>query len=72
MNVPRVSAIGVVEYPAEFSASPRRIGGPLRVIAGVMLVVFTLVVVATTVYSLGHYCLTSQASYPSVIPDAEN
>lgn len=67
MHVPRVNSVGVVEYPQDFAATPRRTHAALRVVAGLMLVVFAGVVVATTVFTIGQFCLTSSSH--STAPD---
>ena len=57
--IPRVDAIGIVQYPAGYSAAPRQYAPSLRVVATAVLIIFALVVVVTTGVSFGQYCLTS-------------
>jgi len=65
MEAPRVNPVGVVETPNGYSRTPRRLPRPLRIAAAALLLTFAVVVTATTVRSLGRYCLTSQASAAS-------
>ena len=62
---PRVNPVGVVETPAGYTRTPRQLPGPLRIAAAALLLAFGVVGTATTVQSLGRYCLTSQASAAS-------
>lgn len=62
METPRVNPIGVVETPADFSSGPRRFSARLRLLAGLLLALFFLGTVVTTVVSLGRYCLTTDAT----------
>ncbi len=64
MQLPRINAIGIVETPSDHIARPRSYSARLRVVALVALGVFAVVSVATTVFSLGAYCLTSYAGSP--------
>lgn len=61
MQPPRVDPVGVVESPEGWVRSPRRHGAPLRVAAALLLAAFLAVGTATTVWSLGAWCLTSHA-----------
>lgn len=56
--------VGLVEYPAGYSAPPRSYSPRVRLAAGVLVGSFLAVSIATTVYSLGVYCLTSHAGAP--------
>jgi hypothetical protein len=60
--LPRVNAIGLLENPPEFTASPRRFSRPLRLLAGLVLALFLPGTVVTSVISLGRYCLTTDAT----------
>jgi len=61
MHVPRVNPTGVVEYPDAYEPGPPRLPAVLRVAAGAALGIFLIVVLATTIFSLGGFCLTSEA-----------
>ena len=62
MESPRVNPIGLVETPPGFPAAPRRFSGRLRLLAALLLALFFLGTVVTTVVSLGRYCLTTDAT----------
>jgi len=62
LEAPRVNPVGVLETPGGFSATPRRYSAVVRALALTVLVAMTAVILVTTAYSLGRYCLTSQAS----------
>jgi hypothetical protein len=62
MDMPRIDPVGLLEKPAETQESPRRFSLRLRLLAGLFIVLFLLVTVATTVTSLGRYCLTTDAA----------
>jgi len=47
-----------------YVALPRAYSARLRVVAALVLAAFAAVGVATTVWSLGAYCLTSHAGAP--------
>lgn len=64
MKLPRITPVGLLEYPEGYRVSPRRYSARLRLAAAVVLGAFAAVSVATTVYSLGIYCLTSHAAVP--------
>jgi len=68
MKVPRINPIGLTEYPPEFSAAPRRNPLWLRILATVVLVLFGLAVVSTTIVSVGRYCLTSDGGDTRELP----
>lgn len=59
METPSVNAVGLVEYPDDYTASPRSYSPVLRHTALLFLLFFATVTVASTVLSLGAYCLTS-------------
>jgi hypothetical protein len=71
MNVPRVNGIGLTEWPRSFSATPRRIPAWQRVAAAVFLLFFALTVVATSIVSVGRYCLTSNGGDTRGLPPAK-
>lgn len=58
MEIPRVNPIGILENP--FEGSPRQASRGVRALASIVLVIFTLATVITTVVSLGAYCLTTE------------
>ncbi len=68
MEIPRVNPVGVVEVPKGYVTRARRLPAGLRLAAAAILIAFVMVSTATTVASLGRYCLTSQASSPAA-PD---
>lgn len=70
MEFPQVNSIGLTEIPPGFQARRRRYSFAARVVATVVLAVFTLVVMVTTVVSLGAYCLTVDASNTSGLPQS--
>jgi hypothetical protein len=59
MELPRVSSVGLTELPRGFRARRRRYSRTARVVATV-----------TTVVSLGSYCLTSDGSNTSGLPQS--
>ncbi len=59
MELPRVNAVGLVEHPNEYAVTARVYSRGLRVGAAIVLGTFVTVSLATTVISLGAYCLTS-------------
>jgi hypothetical protein len=68
MDMPRIDPVGLLEKPAETQESPRRFSLRLRLLAGLFVVLFLLVTVATTVTSLGRYCLTTDAADTRALP----
>jgi len=62
MDMPRINSVGLLEKPADAPESPRRFSLRLRLLAGFFVLLFLLVTVATTVTSLGRYCLTTDAA----------
>ena len=58
MEIPRVNPIGILENP--LGGSPRQVSRGVRALASIVLVIFTLATVITTVVSLGAYCLTTE------------
>jgi len=68
MDVPRISPVGVPEFPPSYSASRRHIPLPLRILAAALALVFAFVVVTTTVVSVGSYCLTSDGGDTRMLP----
>jgi hypothetical protein len=59
---PQVNPVGLLEPPDEASGSPRCFSRAQRLLAGFFVALFLLVTVATTVVSLGRYCLTTDAA----------
>ena len=59
MELPRVNPVGVVGHPNDYSASARTYPRSLRIVTALVLGTFLTVTFATTVSSLGAYCLTS-------------
>ncbi len=70
MELPRVNPVGLTEIPPGFQSRRRRYSLTARVVATVVLAVFALVVTVTTVVSLGSYCLTSDGSNTSGLPQS--
>jgi len=73
MQPPRVNPVGLLETlleRPEGAAVPRRFTRSQRLLAGVFLALFFLVTVATTVASLGRYCLTTDAADTRALPAA--
>ncbi len=70
MELPRVNPVGLTEIPPVFQARRRRYSLRARVVATAVLAVFMLVVTVTTVVSLGSYCLTSDGSNTSGLPQS--
>ncbi len=68
MKTPHVDSIGITQFPGDFSSVPRRLTLRRRVLALVMLVLFTGTVVATSIVSLGGYCLTSHGGDTRHLP----
>lgn len=58
MEIPHVNPIGILENP--LGGSPRQLSRGLKVLASIVLVIFVLTTVVTTVVSLGAYCLTTE------------
>jgi hypothetical protein len=65
MQLPRINPVGVIEYPDGYVLRARRLPISLRVVALAILASFVAVTTVTTVFSLGRFCLTSQASAAS-------
>ena len=60
MELPKVNAVGLIEYPEEYVALPRQPASRgRRLLAGLFLLVFLAATVFSTAWSLGGYCLTS-------------
>jgi hypothetical protein len=70
MELPRLNPIGLTEIPPGLQARRRRYSRTARVVATAMVAVFALVVTVTTVVSLGAYCLTSDGSNTSGLPQS--
>ena len=67
MQPPRVNPIGLFETPPDFSSTPRRFSPRLRLLAGLLLALFFLGTVVTSVISLGRYCLTTDSTDTRVL-----
>jgi hypothetical protein len=59
MELPRVNPVGIVVQPDDHTQLARTYSRRLRLVAALVLATFATVSIATTVYSLGAYCLTS-------------
>jgi hypothetical protein len=68
MEPPRVNPIGLLETPPDLASTPRRFSAPLRLLAGLLLVLFLLGTMVTTVVSLGRYCLTTDSADTRALP----
>jgi hypothetical protein len=68
MEPPRVNPIGLLETPPDLTTTPRRFSRPLRLFAGLLLVLFLLGTMVTTVVSLGRYCLTTDSTDTRALP----
>jgi len=68
MEPPRVNPIGILETPSELDSAPRRFSGRLRLLAGLLLALFFLGTVVTTVISFGRYCSTTDAVDTRALP----
>ncbi|MFQ5848547.1 MAG: hypothetical protein ACE5IQ_12865 [Candidatus Methylomirabilales bacterium] len=68
MELPQVDPPGCTEILPGFQARRRRYACTARVVATAVLAVFVLVATVTTVISLGSYCLTSDGSNASGLP----
>ena len=64
MQIPRVNPVGLVEHPEGYEASVRAYSMRRRLTAAVVLGAFLAVSIVATVYSLGAYCLTTDAGMP--------
>lgn len=67
MELPRVDPVGLTVVPNGFGRSARVHSRAARVLACGIALAFALVATATTVLTLGAYCITSQAGTPSPI-----
>lgn len=70
MEIPRVNPIGILENP--LGGSPRQASRGVRALASIVLLIFTLATVITTVVSLGAYCLTTEAGDVRHLPVSAN
>lgn len=68
MEPPRVNPVGLLETPEDLVSTPRRFSRPLRLLAGLLLVLFLLGTMVTTVISLGRYCLTTDSTNTPALP----
>jgi hypothetical protein len=62
MEPPHVNPIGILESPADLISTPRQFSRRLRLLAGLLLALFFLGTVVTTVISFGRYCSTTDAT----------
>jgi hypothetical protein len=68
LDLPRVSPVGILERPEGFTVTPRRFSPGMRALCLALLLAFALVTVATTVASLGAYCLTTEPGDVRTLP----
>lgn len=68
MEPPRVNPIGILETPSDLASTPRRFPRRLRLLAGLLLALFFLGTVVTTVISFGRYCSTTDATDTRALP----
>ena len=68
MDPPRVNPVGLLEAAPDQVSTPRRFSRPLRLLAGLLLVLFLLGTMVTTVVSLGRYCLTTDSTNTRALP----
>lgn len=68
LEIPRVNPVGIMESPVSFETSPRKLPLTLRLVAGTILIAFTVVGTVTTVVTLGAYCLTTHAGSRPLLP----
>ena len=71
LRLARVNPVGILELPAGGSGERRPASRGARLAALVLLALFAFVTVATTVASLGSYCLTSDGSDVRHLPGAQ-
>lgn len=71
MEPPRVNPIGLLETPQDLATTPRRFSRPLRLLAGLLLLLFLLGTMVTTVVSLGRYCLTTDSTDTRALPSGD-
>ena len=74
MDVPKVNAVGVLELPDDFHAPLRPRPLAHRLLALAFALFFALVVLGTSIVSIGAYCLTSDGAntrtlQPATPPD---
>jgi hypothetical protein len=70
LDLPRVTPIGILERPSGYASLPRRFPPMIRALALLLLLAFAGVTVATTVASLGVYCLTTEPGDVRSLPRA--
>jgi hypothetical protein len=68
MEAPHVDPVGVSHTPPGYRIGPRSYSRAQRLVAGSLAVIFTGVVVLTTAWSLGAYCLTSDGENTRQLP----
>ena len=64
MEIPKVNAVGVLETPEGYRATPRPHGVATRGLAAIIVVAFLATMLTTGVATLARYCLTSHAGVP--------
>ncbi len=62
VEAPRVNPVGVTEVPEGYVRTPRSYAFSMRALALLMLSIFGVSVVGTTVYTLTAWCLTTIAN----------
>jgi hypothetical protein len=72
MEPPRVNPIGLLETPADLPASPRRFSPLSRLLALALLLLFLGATLVTTAFSLGRYCLTTDAADTRALSSAKH
>jgi hypothetical protein len=70
IEVARVNPVGILELPSAGGAARRPMARRVRVAALVILALFVFVTLATTVTSLGAYCLTTDGGDLRDLPNA--
>lgn len=70
LDLPRVTPVGILERPPGYASLPRRFSPMIRALALLLLLAFAGVTVATTVASLGVYCLTTEPGDVRSLPRA--
>ena len=64
MRIPQINAVGLLETPADYRATPRSHGVATRSLAAMIVVAFLATMLTTGVATLARYCLTSHAGAP--------
>ena len=71
MEIPSVDPVGLTRRPQGYRMTPRAYPRHQRWLAALLLGGFVFTVVATTVLSLGAYCLTSDGENTRALPYRE-